>query len=86
MDLMDCMMKLYDSIYNRIRYLVRVKSDITYVLFPNYAKIKVESYDSLPLVKILTFHNIIILIKSVFNKDKKKKYYQNVFLGKGSNK
>ena len=85
MDLIDCMIELYDSICNRIRYLVRVKSDITYVFFPNYAKIKVESYDSLPLVKVLTFHNVIILIKSVFNKDKKN-YYYNVFLGKGSNK
>ena len=69
MDLIDCMMELYDSIYNRIRYLVRVKSDITHVFFPNYAKIKVESYYSLPLVKVLTFHNVVIMIKSVFNKD-----------------
>ena len=41
----------HDSIYNRIRYLISVKSGITYVTFHNYAKIKVDSYDSLPLKK-----------------------------------
>ena len=29
-------------------------------------------YDNLPLEKTLTFHNVIVLIKSDFNKDKKK--------------
>ena len=44
----------YDSFYNRIRYLISVKSGITYKIFHNYAK---------------TFHDVIILAKSVFNKD-----------------
>ena len=44
---------------------------ITYVLYHNYAKIKIDSYNSLPLEKMLTFHKVIILIKSGFNKDKK---------------
>ena len=39
----------YDSIYNRIRYLIGVKSGITYVFSHYYAKIKVYSHDSLPL-------------------------------------
>ena len=39
------------------------------VLRNNHAKIKVDSYDSLPLEKPMTFHNVIILIKSFFNKD-----------------
>ena len=39
----------YGFIYNRIRYLIGVKSGITYVISHNYAKIKVDSYDSLPL-------------------------------------
>ena len=34
------------------------------------AKIKVYSCNSLPLEKTSTFHNVIILIKSVWNKDK----------------
>ena len=41
----------YDFIYSRIRYLIRVKSGITYVISCNNAKIKVDSYDSLPLEK-----------------------------------
>ena len=41
----------YDFIYDRIRYLVGVKSGITYVISHNYAKIKVDSYDYLLLEK-----------------------------------
>ena len=42
-------------------------------------------YNSLPTEKILTFHNIIILIKSVVDKNKNN-YYYNIFLEKGSYK
>ena len=73
----------YRSIYNRIRYLKCVKSGIINIISHNYAKIKVDSYDSLPLGKTMTFHDFIILIKSVFNKDKNN-YYYNIFLEKGS--
>ena len=73
----------YRSIYNRIRYLKSVKSGIINIISHNYAKIKVDSYDSLPLGKTMTFHDFIILIKSVFNKDKNN-YYYNIFLEKGS--
>ena len=52
----------YDSIYNRIGYLISVKSGIRYIISHNYAKIKVDSYDSLPLKRTITFHNVIILI------------------------
>ena len=34
-----------------------------------FGKIKTDSYDFLPVEKILTLHNLIILIKSVLNKD-----------------
>ena len=44
------------GIYDRTRYLVLYES---------------EKYDSLPLEKTKTFHNVIILIKPVCNKDKK---------------
>ena len=37
--------------------------------FQNYAKIKIDSYDPLPQEKILSLHNVVILIKSVFNKN-----------------
>ena len=65
------------------RYLMGVKSGITYVISHNYPKIKVDWYDSLPLEKALTFHNVIILIKSVCNNDKNH-YYYNIFLEKCS--
>ena len=48
-----------------------------------FAKIKVDSYDSLPTEKILTLHNVIIHIKSVLNKDKNH-YYYKIFLEKCS--
>ena len=67
----------YDDSYNRIRYLISLKSGITYI-FSHYlfAKIKVESYDSLPIEKKLTLHDIIIQIKSVLNEDKNHYYYK----------
>ena len=59
----------YDSIYNKIRYLRSIKSGITYVISSNHVKIKVDSYDSLPLEETMAF-DVIILIKSVWNKNK----------------
>ena len=74
-----------DSTYNRSSYHIGVKRGIIYVISHNDAKIKVDSYDSLPLEKTLYFHNVIIVTKSVFNKDKKN-YYYNIFLEKCSYK
>ena len=34
----------YAFIYSRIRYLIGVKSGITYIIHHNYVKIKVDSY------------------------------------------
>ena len=42
-------------IYTRKRYLIAVNSGITYVITDNYAKIKVDSYDSLPQEKNINF-------------------------------
>ena len=71
----------YDFIYNKIRYLIGVKSSITYAFPHNYAKIKFDSYDSLLLEKISTFHNVIMLIEPVWDKDQNH-YYYNIFLEK----
>ena len=46
----------YDFMYNMIRYLIGVKSSITYVVSHNYAKIQVDSFDSLPLGKTLPYN------------------------------
>ena len=73
----------YDTIHDRIRYLIILKSGITYIFSYYFAKIKVDSYDSLPTEKRLTLHNIIILIKLVLNKDKNHCYYK-IFLEKCS--
>ena len=73
----------YDFIYNKFRYLIGVKSGITYVISHNYAKVKVDSYDSLPLEKTMAFHSVIIHIMSVWNKDQNH-YYYNIFLEKCS--
>ena len=66
--------------YNRIRYLIGQKSGVTYVFSHNYARIKIDSYNSLPLEKILTLH-VIILIRSIFNKNQNE-YYYSIFLEK----
>ena len=66
----------YDAIFNRIR--LSLKSGITYIFSHYFAKIKVYSYDSLPIEKRLTLYNVIIHIKLVLNKDKNHYYYKIV--------
>ena len=64
----------YDSIYDRIRYKVYIsyKSKKWHQIYFSHfvVKIKVDSCDYLPIEKILTLHNVIILIKSGLTKDK----------------
>ena len=66
-----------------MRYLIIVKSAMTHVISHNYGKSKEDPYDSLSLAKAMTFNNVIILIKSVWNNDKNN-YYRNIFLEKPS--
>ena len=55
-----------------------------HICFSHYfVEIQVDSYDSLSIEKMLTSHNVIILIKSVLNKDKNHLYYKT-FLEKCS--
>ena len=72
----------YDAIDNRIRYLISLKSDITF--FSHYfAKVKVYSFSSLPIEKILTLQSVIIFIKLVLNKYQNHYYYYyKIFLEK----
>ena len=62
--------EIHDAIYSKIRYLVSLKSSITYVFSLYYAKIKVDFNHSLPIEKRLILHNVIILIKSILKKDR----------------
>ena len=39
-------------------------------------KIRIDLYNSLSTEKIMTFHNVIILIKSVVNKNSNNYYYK----------
>ena len=73
---------LFDKICDKIKCLISEKSGIKDSINHNFGKIKIDSYNYLPIQKILTFHNGIILIKSVVNKNKNE-YYYNIFLEKG---
>ena len=70
----------YNAIYNRIKYLITEKSRITDSVNHNFARIRIDPYNSLPTEKILTFHNVIILIKSVVNKNENNCYYNHYTL------
>ena len=59
----------YDEICDGMKYLISVKSGITDSINHNFARIGIASYNSLPIEKIFLFHNVIILIKLVSNKD-----------------
>ena len=74
-----------DKTCDRIKYLISEKSGITESMNHNSARIRIDSYNFLPIEKILTFHNVITLIKSVVNKNKNN-YYYNIFLEKGLHK
>ena len=63
---------LFDKICDKIKYLISKKGGITNSINHNFRKIRIDLYNSLPVKKILTFHNIITLIKSVVNKNENK--------------
>ena len=46
-----------------------------YIISHNYAKLNVESYDSLPLEKTLTFHNV-----KVVKKQQQQNYEKSIFI------
>ena len=75
--------KRCDAVYNKIRYLVSKESGIAYIISHSFERIRIDSYNFLPVEKTLTFHNVIILIKSVLNK-KKINHYYNIVLEKVS--
>ena len=75
----DTNYRVYNKIFDEINYLITEKSDDKYSINHNFARIKIDSYNSLPIEKKVTFHNVIILIMLVVNKDKNN-YYYNIFL------
>ena len=71
-----------DAIFDRLRYFIGSKKRHYIYFSHNYAKIKIDSDDNLPLEKTLISHNIIIFIKSVFDKNKNHYYYYDIFFEK----
>ena len=65
----------FHKICDKIKYLISEKSGITDSINHNFARIRIDSSNYLPIQKLPTFHNVIILIKSVFNKNKNECYY-----------
>ena len=64
-----------DKTCYKMRYLISEKGSITDNINYNFAKIRIDLYDSLPIEKVLTFHNVITLIKAVVDKNKNEYYY-----------
>ena len=50
-----------DKICNRIRCLISEKSGIADSINHNFARIRINSYNSLPVEKILTFHSKLLI-------------------------
>ena len=53
--IIDCLIK----ICNNIKYLISKKSGITNSINHSFGRIRVDSYNSLAIQKILTFHNVM---------------------------
>ena len=72
------MMKFMIGLDISEKVLVIMKKGFKNSIDHNFARIAIDSYSSLPIEKILTFHNVIILIKSTVNNNEN--YYYNIFL------
>ena len=58
-----------DAIFNRIKYLINLKSSILSLVSCNYPRVKGYSDGDLPLDGMLSFH-FALLIKQVLNKNR----------------
>ena len=76
---------MFDKICDNIKYLISEKRGIAISINHNFEEIRIDWFNYLPTEKILTFDNVIILIKSVVEKNKYN-YYCNTFLEKGLHK
>ena len=59
---------LFNKTCDKIKYIVSKKSGYKEYINHNFGKIRIDSYDSLPIKKILSFHK------------RKNKYYYTIFL------
>ena len=72
------LLKKYDDVWNGIKNKIEEVSSGECDYEKYYMKIKFNSDDNLPLNKPLKFHNMTIIIRSVFEEDGKR--YPKVFL------
>ena len=72
------LLKKYNDVFNGIRNKIKKISGDECDYEKDYMKIKFNSDDNLPLNKPLKFHNMTIIIRSVFEEDGK--LYPQVFL------
>ena len=72
------LLKKYNDVFNGIMGKIKEVSNDECDYEKDYMKIKFNSDDSLPLNKPLNFHNMTIIIRSVFEEDGK--LYPQVFL------
>ena len=64
---------MYNAIFGRINYLISEKSDAKYSINHNFARIRIDSYNSLPIEKKKDF-------SYCYNTKNKNNYYYNIFL------
>ena len=58
-----------DKIWDKIKNLISEKSGITDSINHNFARIKIDSYVSLPIEKLLILHVIVLTQSAVKNKN-----------------
>ena len=72
------LLKKYNDVFNGIRNKIKKISGDECDYEKDYMKIKFNSDDDLPLNKLLKFHSMTIIIRSVFEEDGK--LYSRIFL------
>ena len=78
--------RIYNAIFDWIKCLICEKNGITDSINHKFGRIWIDSYNSLPREKALTFHDVIILINSFFNENKNNDYCYNIVFEKGLHK
>ena len=69
-------LKKYTELWDKIKDLIRSVTNTSDDYDEKYKKIRFNSDDNLPLNKILKLHNLTIVVRFVFQRDKK--YYTQV--------
>ena len=71
-------LKKYIKLWDKIKDLTKSINNTSGGYDKKYMKITFKSNENLPLNKILKLHNLAVVLRSVFEEDKK--YYSQVFL------